>query len=131
MHSTTNLHPWSDPIVTTRDYDVFADGFPVTEGHLLFVPREHTWQAIMKCWEAAYRWGYEWTQTGYCEAYNVGQNVGEAAGQTVMWPHVHLIPRRAGDMADPRGGVRHVIPDRGNYRTSPHYTTERNDGNKE
>jgi diadenosine tetraphosphate (Ap4A) HIT family hydrolase len=33
-----------------------------------------------------------------------------------MWPHVHLIPRRKGDMADPRGGVRHVIPEKGNYR---------------
>ena len=46
----------------------------------------------------------------------IGQNIGEAAGQTVMYPHVHLIPRRAGDMDDPRGGVRHVIPEKGNYK---------------
>ena len=50
------------------------------------------------------------------DAYNIGQNIGEAAGQTVMYPHVHLIPRRGGDMNDPRGGVRHVIPEKGNYK---------------
>ena len=42
--------------------------------------------------------------------------IGPEAGQTVMWPHVHLIPRRKGDMEDPRGGVRHVIPEKGNYK---------------
>src|SRR5690606_27704246 len=47
--------------------------------------------------------------------YNVGFNAGEAAGQTVMHLHVHVIPRYRGDMEDPRGGVRHVIPHRGNY----------------
>ena len=49
------------------------------------------------------------------DGYNVGFNAGDAAGQTVMHLHVHVIPRYRGDMADPRGGVRHVIPDRGNY----------------
>ena len=43
-------------------------------------------------------------------------NYGKAAGQTVPWPHVHLIPRRNGDMEDPTGGVRHVIPEKGNYK---------------
>lgn len=47
--------------------------------------------------------------------YNVGFNAGEAAGQTVMHVHVHVIPRYTGDMPDPRGGVRHVIPNKGNY----------------
>jgi diadenosine tetraphosphate (Ap4A) HIT family hydrolase/HKD family nuclease len=47
--------------------------------------------------------------------YNVGFNSGAAAGQTVPHVHVHVIPRYAGDMADPRGGVRHVIPEKGNY----------------
>ena len=49
------------------------------------------------------------------DGYNVGFNVGEAAGQTVMHLHVHVIPRYRGDVPDPRGGVRHVIPERGNY----------------
>jgi uncharacterized protein YqeY len=49
------------------------------------------------------------------DGYNIGMNCGAAAGQTVMHLHVHLIPRYAGDMKDPRGGVRHVIPERGPY----------------
>ena len=52
--------------------------------------------------------------------YNLGINVGEAAGQTVMHLHVHLIPRFDGDVDDPRGGVRFVIPSRGNYRRPGH-----------
>ena len=51
------------------------------------------------------------------DGYNIGVNVGEAAGQTVHHLHVHVIPRYSGDVPDPRGGVRHVIPSRGNYLT--------------
>ena len=50
------------------------------------------------------------------DGFNIGINIGTAAGQTCMWPHVHMIPRRNGDMPDPTGGVRHVIPEKGNYR---------------
>jgi diadenosine tetraphosphate (Ap4A) HIT family hydrolase len=49
------------------------------------------------------------------DGYNIGTNVGRAAGQTVFHLHVHLIPRYSGDVDDPRGGVRHVIPGKGNY----------------
>ena len=49
------------------------------------------------------------------DGYNIGINAGAAAGQTVMHLHMHLIPRFAGDVPDPRGGVRHVIPGKGNY----------------
>ncbi len=49
------------------------------------------------------------------DGYNIGINVGEAAGHTVMHLHIHLIPRRHGDVANPRGGVRGVIPERQNY----------------
>jgi diadenosine tetraphosphate (Ap4A) HIT family hydrolase len=47
--------------------------------------------------------------------FNVGMNCGESAGQTVMHAHIHLIPRRVGDAASPRGGVRGVIPERMSY----------------
>ena len=107
--------PWRDIVVETRDYVVFKDGYPVTDGHILFVPREQDWDSLAKCYKAAYAWGYDWVQSKYCDAFNIGQNVGKSAGQTVEWPHVHLIPRRKGDMEDPRGGVRHVIPHMGNY----------------
>jgi len=108
--------PWKDVLLDAKGFVVYRDGFPVTEGHILFVPKEQNWQSFTKCMEAAYKWGYDWVERGYCDAFNIGQNVGEAAGQTVMWPHVHLIPRRAGDMEDPSGGVRHVIPNKGNYK---------------
>ncbi len=49
------------------------------------------------------------------DGYNVGFNSGGAAGQIVPHVHIHVIPRYLGDMPDPRGGVRHVIPDKGNY----------------
>ena len=105
-------------VVTRIIVDDPGNGFPVTEGHVLFVPNEENWQCLTKCFEAAYKWGYDWIERGYCDAFNIGQNVGEAAGQTVMYPHVHLIPRRNGDMKDPRGGVRHVIPSKGKYTES-------------
>ena len=108
--------PWQQEVIKTRDYTVYQDAYPVTPGHILFVPAQEDWQHVIKCWEAAYRWGTDWVDRGYCDAFNVGQNVGTAAGQTVMYPHIHLIPRRRGDMPDPRGGVRHVIPHRGNYQ---------------
>jgi diadenosine tetraphosphate (Ap4A) HIT family hydrolase len=111
-----NTKPWTEVLVDTKDFTVYKDDFPVTEGHVLFVPKVEDWQHLVKCWEAAYKWGYDWTERGYCEAFNIGQNVGEAAGQTVEYAHVHLIPRRKEDMADPRGGVRHVIPEKGNYK---------------
>ena len=95
---------------------VFKDGFPVTEGHLLFVPKKRERQLdITRCFELAYKWGVR----GVCEykrvAFNVGINNGVAAGQSVMWPHVHMIPRRKGDNPNPKGGVRNVIPLKGNY----------------
>ena len=108
--------PWTEVLIDTRDYTVYKDGYPVTEGHVLFVPKVEDWEHLEKCYKAAYGWGYDWVQKGYCDAFNIGQNVGKAAGQTIMYPHVHLIPRRNGDMEDPRGGVRHVIPHMGNYK---------------
>ena len=90
---------------------VFKDGFPVTEGHLLFVPKKVTQQLdITRCFELAYKWGVRGVCNYEYEAFNVGINNGVAAGQSVMWPHVHLIPRRKGDTPNPRGGVRGVIP---------------------
>ena len=108
--------PWSEIEYRTKDFWVFKDAYPVTQGHLLFVPTQERFENIMECYKAAYKFGYEGVQSEHWEAFNVGQNVGEAAGQTVMYPHIHMIPRRVGDMSDPRGGVRHVIPEKGNYR---------------
>ena len=113
-----NETPWTEKVYETEDYVVFKDGFPVTEGHLLFVPKVNMIENLVLCWQEAYEWGERWVLEDYCDGYNMGQNIGTAAGQTVMYPHVHLIPRRYGDMKDPRGGVRHVIPEKGNYRAN-------------
>ena len=60
--------------------------------------------------------GNHMVDAGECEGYNIGINMGATAGQTVMYPHVHLIPRRTGDCADPTGGVRGVIFGQANYK---------------
>lgn len=111
------IAPWknTDIVVKTRHFVVYWDGYPVTLGHTLFVPVTNTWQDVTECWQAAYRWGYEWQNNGFCDAFNLGMNVGEAAGQTVMYPHVHLIPRRKSDCEHPAGGVRHCIPHDNDY----------------
>ena len=80
------------------------------------MPQFNTDDVIVDCFRDALAYGQKMVESGECDGFNIGLNWGVAAGQTVMYPHVHLIPRRNGDMTDPRGGVRHVIPDKGNYR---------------
>jgi diadenosine tetraphosphate (Ap4A) HIT family hydrolase len=83
---------------------------------LLFVPRWNKNVIIEEALKAAFRLGHQKVVTGEWQSYNVGMNCGEAAGQTVMYPHVHLIPRRAGDCVDSTGGVRAVVLGQANYR---------------
>ena len=79
------------------------------------MPTQENWDYLFECFKAAYKFGVNGVIEGKWQAFNIGQNVGTAAGQTVMYPHVHMIPRYTGDVEDPRGGVRHVIPSKGNY----------------
>lgn len=98
------------------------DAFPVSEGHALVITRRHvaTWfdatdeekDAISRGIETARR---EIEKSVSPDGYNVGFNAGEAAGQTVFHLHVHVIPRLRGDVEDPRGGVRWVVPARAAY----------------
>ncbi len=108
--------PWTELVEEDYHVKVFRDIYPVTDGHLLFVPKYNTVSVLMDCFEDAIRDGINRVQKGEWDGFNIGMNYGPAAGQTVPWPHVHLIPRRKGDMEDPTGGVRHVIPEKGNYR---------------
>jgi diadenosine tetraphosphate (Ap4A) HIT family hydrolase len=90
---------------------------PVNPGHLLILPRRHvaTWFETTADEKAAL---LSLLDEGKCllderfapAGYNIGINIGEVAGQTIMHLHMHLIPRYYGDCADPRGGVRGVIP---------------------
>jgi diadenosine tetraphosphate (Ap4A) HIT family hydrolase len=98
------------------------DNYPVSPGHTLVIPKRliATWFDATHDEQLAIMALVAQTKTALDaefkpDGYNVGFNSGTAAGQTVMHLHVHVIPRFAGDMPDPRGGVRHVIPGKGNY----------------
>jgi diadenosine tetraphosphate (Ap4A) HIT family hydrolase len=108
--------PWTELVEEDFHVMVFRDAYPVTEGHLLYVPKYNTFAILQDAFRDATIFGARMVQNGSWDGYNIGINIGEAAGQTVEWPHIHLIPRRKGDMEDPRGGVRHVIPEKGNYK---------------
>ena len=112
--------PWDLAVERLTDFHVavFQDRYPVARGHLLFVPQYNTDAVVDDCFKSAMSEGQRMVATGECDAFNVGINMGAAAGQTVMYPHVHLIPRRHGDCADPIGGVRGVIVGQANYKVA-------------
>ena len=104
----------------------FRDRYPVTPGHTLIVPRRHVggWFDATEAERSAMlaavdqvRAVVERERTP--DGWNLGVNVGAAGGQTVPHLHLHVIPRYDGDVPDPRGGIRHVIPGRGNYLAGP------------
>jgi diadenosine tetraphosphate (Ap4A) HIT family hydrolase len=112
-----------DRIVQENEYAVWIyDGFPVSPGHSLIIPKRHVGSffmasveermAILALLDKAKASVEEVYQP---VAYNIGINDGAAAGQTVPHLHLHLIPRYNGDVADARGGVRWVIPDKADY----------------
>jgi diadenosine tetraphosphate (Ap4A) HIT family hydrolase len=113
-----------DRVIEYNDLAIaLADAFPVSSGHTLVIPRRHVTdffnlspaevEAIIDLLhQMRRRLVAELAPAGF----NIGINVGSAAGQTVMHAHVHLIPRYSGDVPDPTGGVRNVIPGKGPYR---------------
>lgn len=115
------IAPWTDVAFELEDVAVFFDKYPVTEGHMLFVPKEDTRENISSALATAYAFGENMVADGECDGFNVGMNSGISAGQTVMYPHIHMIPRRRGDMKDPAGGVRGVIPEQQKYEKDMPY----------
>jgi diadenosine tetraphosphate (Ap4A) HIT family hydrolase len=100
----------------------FPDGFPVSPGHTLVVPRRHvsdffqlTAEEQGAVWRLVASMKKRLDQERAPAGYNVGINVGAAGGQTVWHAHVHVIPRYPGDVEEPRGGVRWVIRARAPY----------------
>ena len=101
----------------------FRDGYPVTELHTLVIPKRHvtTYFELTEDERKSIHTLLEsqrakiMAEDDTVEGFNIGWNCGEAAGQTVFHAHVHLIPRRKGDVENPRGGVRHIIPGKGRY----------------
>jgi diadenosine tetraphosphate (Ap4A) HIT family hydrolase len=112
----SGIAPWDDEIENLQGVRVFRDRYPVTAGHLLFVPEADQPLLITQCFQLAYLRGLALVKRGECDGFNIGINISRSAGQTVMYPHVHLILRRSGDCEDPVGGVRAVIPAQANYR---------------
>ena len=102
---------------------VIRDAFAVTEHHTLIIPKRHTLDyfslynseitAINRLINSQKEKLDKKDKS--IQGYNIGMNAGEAAGQTVFHCHIHLIPRRINDVKNPRGGVRNVIPDKGDY----------------
>ena len=103
------------------------DGFPVSRYHTLFIPKRHTFdffgltseelvaiQALIQEQKKLIE-GLD----ASVEGFNVGMNCGEIAGQSIWHCHVHLIPRRKGDVKNPRGGVRNIISGKGDYSGNP------------
>jgi len=124
MQEIANLTevPWMDMERETDVYRVYFDGFPVTAGHRLFVPKDRLSQeALARCFSAANIVGLEMVRSGKAAGFNIGMNRGDQAGQTIGWPHVHLIPRYIGDCADPTGGVRGVIHEQQNYHSDDYH----------
>ena len=114
----------TDRVIDQTDYCfVIRDAFPVTEGHTLIIPKRHVAdyfdlnpneksdiQELLQKHKAMIEVNDE-----SVDGFNIGINVGATAGQTVFHVHVHLIPRRIGDVENPKGGVRGVIPAKQKY----------------
>jgi len=109
-------------IAESERCSAFLDRFPLTEGHTLVVPKrvaaslyelEPAWQAELWALVATAR--ARLAERFRPDGFNIGLNDGAAAGQTVPHVHVHVIPRYRGDVPDPRGGIRWILPERAAY----------------
>jgi len=98
------------------------DKYPVSDGHVLIIPFRHfsnyfdaTEDEKNAIWSLVDDIKHEIRQEHSPDGYNIGMNIGRAAGQSIPHLHVHIIPRYEGDMDDPRGGIRGVIPEKQKY----------------
>lgn len=115
--------------ITNKDYTLENehaiarfDDYPVNDGHLEIIPKRHikTWWETTLGEKNAIFDLLDKAKTivddkYHPDGYNIGMNLGEEAGQSIMHLHVHLIPRYKGDVENPRGGVRGIIPTKQNY----------------
>lgn len=98
------------------------DSNPVTAGHMKVIPKKHidsffdlTHEEVISAYGLIKECKNLLDEKCDPDAYNVGLNDGKCAGQTIFHLHIHIIPRYLGDVKDPTGGVRNVIPEKGNY----------------
>jgi len=118
-------HPQTDrvPVIDRNLAYVIEDKYPITDGHHLVIPKRHV-ENYFELKSAEINAIHQLLQQTRelllkndptIEGFNIGINQGQVAGQTINHVHVHLIPRRKNDVENPRGGIRHVIPGKGDY----------------
>ena len=104
-----------------------TDSYPVSEFHSLIFPKRHvetyfelTNEEVQACNELILKTKEKiLKQDSSVKGFNIGTNAGKSAGQSIMHCHIHLIPRRKGDVENPQGGVRSVIPSKQHYKRKP------------
>ena len=110
-------------IIDSNEFGVvIRDGYPISEGHTLIIPKRHVGSffettqdeklALLALLESAQK---KLLKEFNPPSFNIGINDGKEAGQTVPHLHIHLIPRYESDLSDPRGGVRWIIPEKAKY----------------
>lgn len=109
-------------LIANKHCLAFADSFPISQGHTLVVPIRHlaslfelSGEERSQIWLVVEQVRDDLTSSLHPDGFNIGLNDGPAAGQTIGHAHVHVIPRYKGDVADPRGGIRWIIPDKAKY----------------
>jgi len=126
-------------IVSKHDsFFVIRDNYPVSKYHTLIIPNRHVsdifdlnGQELLMLHRVLAEQRMELVQLdNTITGFNVGFNSGKDAGQTIDHAHVHLIPRRKGDVKDPTGGIRNIFPDKGNYKEEPNPRLWKRDYNK-
>ncbi len=118
-----NPDPEKELIVESATAYSIYDSFPVSDGHSLIIPKKHcedyfdlSFKEQSACWFMLNTVKQILIKKFNPDGFNIGINVNEAAGQTVPHVHIHIIPRYSGDVKDPQGGVRGVIPEKKSYK---------------
>ena len=109
-------------IIENENAFAIYDGFPVSKGHVLVIPKRVVAEIFdlndeeySSCFNLVKDVKKILEEEFKPDGFNIGINNGEKAGQTIFHAHIHVIPRYNGDVENPRGGIRHVIPGKGDY----------------
>ena len=109
-------------IIENENAFAIYDGFPVSKGHVLVIPKRVVAEIFdlndeeySSCFNLVKDVKKILEEEFKPDGFNIGINNGEKAGQTIFHAHIHVIPRYSGDVDNPRGGIRHIIPGKGDY----------------
>ena len=109
-------------IIENENAFAIYDGFPISKGHVLVIPKRVVAEIFdlndeeySSCFNLVKDVKKILEEEFKPDGFNIGINNGEKAGQTIFHAHIHVIPRYSGDVDNPRGGIRHVIPGKGDY----------------